>query len=280
VKTNDIAKIQTICTRLLAELDRICRNGGITYYMIAGTLLGAVRHNGFIPWDDDVDVAMPRRDYEKFKKIAPNQLTATTVLQTWENDSGFSGFMVRLVDINTILDEKRKQDLGVKQTGVSIDIFPLDDTARECGFLLTLQHALFKIFNEFSVTKRFVWRRASVKRKILIMVLSPFFWIMPDCRKLTDAVMQWQNSSHSKYYIYMGTHYHYKHYLSPKSAWGKGVDLEFNGHTFRAPDSYFRMLEKWYGKDYMQIPPKEKQKSGHCFKLTILNQGTISRNGE
>ena len=114
---------------IVKELDRICKKHGLKYVMDFGTLLGAVRHEGFIPWDDDMDFSMLRADYEKLKEIAPAELPEYYFLQTPYNDGIMANFL-KIRDSRTTAIEFFQLDPGVNQ-GISIDIFPMDDVPED-----------------------------------------------------------------------------------------------------------------------------------------------------
>ena len=114
---------------IVKELDRICKKHGLKYVMDYGTLLGAVRHEGFIPWDDDMDFSMLRKDFEKLKEIAPKELPEYYFLQTPYNDGIMANFL-KIRDSRTTAIEFFQLDPGVNQ-GISIDIFPMDDVPED-----------------------------------------------------------------------------------------------------------------------------------------------------
>ncbi len=109
---------------MLQEIDKICRHYHIRYYLAGGTLLGAVRHQGFIPWDDDIDIAMPREDYEQFIKIMSHKKHPIYKLLAIECTKGYPYTFAKVVDTRTRLVEEIGKDLH--QMGVFIDIFPID----------------------------------------------------------------------------------------------------------------------------------------------------------
>lgn len=117
---------QLIMLDMLKELDRICRKYDIPYFLFWGTLLGAIRHDGFIPWDDDLDVAMLRKDYLRLMKVLPSELTEDIALQSNDTDSNYFYFLAKLRHKKSFLEKEPFAD-GFSERGIFIDIFPLDN---------------------------------------------------------------------------------------------------------------------------------------------------------
>ena len=116
---------QMVMLEMVKVLDSICKKYDIPYFLYGGTLLGAIRHNGFIPWDDDLDVAMLRNDYKRLLKVLPDELPEHIVLQTNDTDKNYFFFVGKLRDKRSFLDEGGF-DSVFKERGIFIDIFPLD----------------------------------------------------------------------------------------------------------------------------------------------------------
>jgi len=124
-------EIHKIQFEMALEVKRICQNHNIEYFLIAGTLLGAVRHKGFIPWDDDLDIGMLRIDYNKFISLAPIEMDKKYVLQTWDTDPGFALPSAKLRKSGTKYIERNSQKANI-HNGIFIDIFPFDNAPRVC----------------------------------------------------------------------------------------------------------------------------------------------------
>ena len=120
-----IKDVQIVCLEILKEIDRICKQNGILYWMEGGSMLGAVRHHGFIPWDDDLDIAMFRDDYNRFLEIASKELKENYFLQTHQTDPEYPLFYAKVRKNNTFIDERSYQDLNIHK-GIFVDIFPVD----------------------------------------------------------------------------------------------------------------------------------------------------------
>ena len=119
----NIKDLQNVELEILLEVDRICKKHGVKYFLVSGTLLGAVRHKGFIPWDDDIDICMPVSDYRKFCKIAQEELGENFFFQSYETDF-YDRWFAKIRKNNTTCIEKVYENSRLHQ-GVWIDIFPL-----------------------------------------------------------------------------------------------------------------------------------------------------------
>ena len=155
----DIDLLHQIDLKILKEILKICDKYKLVYYMIGGTMLGAIRHKGFIPWDDDIDLGLPRDDYEKFLEVAPKELSANLKLVNYKTDSNYQYYITRILDLNTEVIEERIGNNN-KYTHASIDIFPIDGTPnnfilRKIYFFRVMYHrALMSLCYKDSIDKK------------------------------------------------------------------------------------------------------------------------------
>ena len=124
--SKEMKKVWAVELDLLAEFDRVCRKHNLRYLATGGTLLGAVRHQGYIPWDDDLDIEMLREDYLKLLKVLPSELPDNYALQTNETDPGYFFTYAKLRDKRSTLSEVNHYDRIFRYKGIYIDIFPLE----------------------------------------------------------------------------------------------------------------------------------------------------------
>lgn len=140
-----LRKVQLTQLEIAKEIRRVCEENGIRYYLAAGTFLGAVRHGGFIPWDDDMDIGMLREDYEKFCRIAPEKLKPEYTFQNWYTDPNYSLPFGKVLKRNTLyLEGKKSRQL--KENGFYVDIFPVDNVPQEKESREKLAAELLKIY--------------------------------------------------------------------------------------------------------------------------------------
>lgn len=257
----EIYESQQISLEILLEFRRVCETLGLRYYLTAGTLLGAVRHKGFIPWDDDIDVAMPRKDYDVFVREGQKLLGEGLFLQDYHSEPNFPRYYAKICKNETTVLIPAEQGLPIHR-GVFIDIFPLDlcpenDHMAKAFFKMMelIKCALFFRIDNTFVCKyrkrymRFLWSclcRCPNKRLYLLWKIV---------RQGAERI-----SAGERFCTVDGSHGFPAE--SYRAEWfSQTVELEFEGHSFPAPGGWEKLLENMYG-DYM-TPPPEEDRQGH-----------------
>ena len=262
--SDKMKKIWKVELSLLAEVDRICKKYGFRYFLVHGSLLGAVRHKGFIPWDDDLDIAMPRKDYDGFLKAAEKELAAPLSLHTPETEKDmFWGGFARVRNAMTTGIEAR--DLNHKgNLGIWIDILPLDvctmDEAlfekkkkeiRRCHRLL-----LAKIYGNdypsYSDMKPCQWK--------MYKILSCFYSHDRLCRMLDRAMRRYTDKDSEDVAFFSG---YYMHRRLNAADFQSVSFLEFEQQQVPVPAGYDNYLFMSMGKDYRKYPPEDERKPKH-----------------
>lgn len=256
----DLRTLQRSILDIALEFRRICDKHGLKYFLIGGTLLGAVRHGGFIPWDDDMDVGMLREDYEKFLQVCPQELGEDFFLQTHGTDPSYAFCFAKIRLNGTTLAE----DYAVhseQHNGVYLDIFPYDDMPQ--GKLQQKLHylmykcvkwaALGKTDYAFVETKK---RRFAACMKVLFFPFSEDTLI-----RMLDRICTMHNREDAEYCVNMGGAYNYNEFTR-KANLTELTTLDFEGYGFLAPTNYRELLAQMYG-DYMKLPPVEKRGDQH-----------------
>lgn len=271
---SDIRKLQLIELNILKEVASLCDKHHLTYYLSEGTLLGAIRHGGFIPWDDDVDVCMPREDYETFIKIAPNEMPdGYTSCQ--ENDTGIWGTL-RVSDTN----HKIRRILNEEELHlfVSVDIFPIDGLPsgklqQQFHWInVMLRYCLFRAAKVDRIDKRkkhSFFFQAAVK----IAALLPMGKLVDEkkaLQRLTDTLKKYSFSNSDAvmnfYSEYSKKGIRVPSTVMPKPCFGHGRGALFEGEHFIVPTEAEKVLEREYG-DYMTPPPVDERKPKHQITL-------------
>lgn len=253
-----IEEIHQIDLKIFKEFKKICDENNLKYYVIGGTFLGAVRHKGFIPWDDDMDIAMPRNDFEKFKKIYNKYLPKNMSLITFENNEKYRYYLPRIVDLNTEIIEKRYSKLNEK-SHLFIDIFPIDGTPNNS--IIRKIYYLRILFNRMLVSWYYIdtidpSRKRTKFEKILIFLgnVLPTKKMINPKRKLKkiDNMMKKYEMSKSKYSGTIMGAYRTKE-IVPTEYFGKPTYYDFEDIQVFGPEKYDEYLTHMYG-NYMEIP--------------------------
>lgn len=263
--------IHNILLGYLLEVDRICRKHGIKYFLAGGTLLGAVRHNGFIPWDDDADVMMLREDYEKFLSVAQSELPANIFLHTPQTDKLNHCVFTKLRINNTMFSTKYTSQFPDMHNGIFFDVLSHDQTANsKLGRKIHLQLTLLTrslVFNKWHKRKINNGHKIqSAVANVLKVILPMRFleWSQYKC-------IRWFENKKDAKYLYDGMGRNVYNGAFPK-AWLKDIIYwEFEGHRFPIPKEYDNYLRYLYG-NYTDIVPAGDRQTSHSIVIMDLGQ--------
>lgn len=260
---------QMLMVSILKDVDNICEKHNLKYFLDAGTLLGAIRHKGFIPWDDDMDIGMLREDYEKFLKIAKQELPNHLFLQTFESDKYYDIYQVpcKVRYNGTILIEKAIGENEKMHNGVYIDIFPYDSLPKY-NFVYKIQRAISRIILQSFVRLRDIPKKLTYKNKITFSfykIITKIFTAKKR-RKFFNFLIKW-NDINSKYMGY-GVDTAWSEYVYKKQDYFDLIKLEFEGEHFYGPKNADAILTALYG-DYMTLP-KEEDRVWHAKEIKKL----------
>lgn len=236
---------------LLIFLDQLCRDNGIKYWLDGGTLLGAVRHKGFIPWDDDIDVGMLREDAEKFVRVAEMNLPPHLALQTRKTASDYY-YCVRLYDKNSFLVGKDGiHDLNYSGVGIDIFVFvPYPSVCLPVVKYVTRKICISKIY--FNGMRQINWKQ--IIKYILFQVRYYLFWLVWLVFRFFPRNRYLSNEPINNVYGIV----HRVKDIYPLSC------IEFEGLFFSVPANTDGYLKDLYG-DYRELPPVEKRKMSHTL---------------
>lgn len=232
----------------------VCERLNLRYYLLGGTLLGAVRHKGFIPWDDDIDVGMPRADYEIFLEKAQALLPEKYFVQSNRVEKEFPYNYAKIRDVETTYLESSVAHLSICH-GAFIDVFPLDfypDADKEKDFFKKKVNLTRRIENVFGGVYKRVWWK-----KIICFLLAPMSLqkALEEREKLyLSATDKGRTANYSGAWG--------EKEIVPTEWYGEGSVLEFEGLSVRAPKEYEKWLTQVYG-EYMKLPPEEKRVGHH-----------------
>ncbi|PQP84598.1 hypothetical protein C0Q44_08590 [Paenibacillus sp. PCH8] len=268
--SEEVKKLWAVEMDLIDRLKEVCDRHNLTYYMSGGTLLGAVRHQGFIPWDDDADFLMPRKDYEKLKLVAAKEFTEPYFLQTEESDPGlYLGGFARLRNSHTT--NITYAHMSCKANfGIWIDISILDFLAEDKS-KRKIQVNRIRFFQRLMYAKTF-------KRKEGLLELSDFHWFLfklgtKMCSRSWISKQLKAASSSCEYSKFVTSFaYHADQYfpIELETVDFKDVTpMNFQTMLLPAPVGFKNYLYLKYGREYMDLPPEEERKPAHIGVLSI-----------
>lgn len=250
---DELAQAKLVMLKLLRVFDDICRKNNLNYWLDGGTLIGAIRHNGFIPWDDDIDVAMLYDDYERFIKLALQELPDDVFLQTGKSDKEYPLFFAKLRDKYSTYEEENVARLHCHK-GIFMDIFPMD-YVKHSGTQRNLKLFLHgtNYTDLHSPIKSFVQRTIGrFNRKMILSLKWPVFHCL---NKMFHT--DYQNASKLAYCMEVNEVFQYsKESIFPLK------EKVFEGYTFFVPANYDAYLREYFG-DYMQLPPEDQRNVHH-----------------
>lgn len=261
-------ELQKKLLEILVPAVEICNKLDLKYYLVCGSALGAAKYQGFIPWDDDMDIGLPRADYERFLQEAPALLPEGLFLQNYRTDPAFPHCFSKLRNSNTTLIEYGVEHLDINH-GIYIDIFPLDGYPAQKWkqTLFDLRKKVFRWKQCCALGKN--WKpKVEIRNKVfrllgyhkrtaktLAQMDKLFSRYSPDTSEVWCNHGNWQG----------------KREYAPRWHYGAGTELTFEGLTVRVPENYDAYLTQKYG-DWRSDPPKEKQASHHSYKVCDVHR--------
>lgn len=265
-----LRELQLVELEILREFVRLCLANGLRYYLAYGTLLGAVRHRGFIPWDDDIDVAMPREDYERFAAICRAGLPGALRWQSYATESEYPVWFGKLIREDTVLRQAMSEHLPISQS-VFIDVFPLDGLAGRRLEVL-VQRGIVRLSR--------LRLGVALKRTPLNRFLVQSTRIVPHrvVVALVDAMAGRYPSRRATRWLCGGGPYGHARQSFPSHWFGTGTELVFEDMVVVGPACWDEILTQLYG-DYRTPPPKSSQVSHHEVTEVRLAPGHPTGDG-
>lgn len=265
--TQLLRKLQMIELEMLIEVDRICKKYDIQYTIIGGTLLGAVRHGGFIPWDDDADVAMLRPEYEKFCNACQKELDQKRFyFQNMDITQGYRWGYAKIRRKGTLFLREHQENMPYKQ-GVFLDIFPIDGTPDNI-WLRKIHN--FKCF----CVRKILWAAVGqyTAKNIFEKTIYKILYKIPEktVKKWYRNLILHKNANNTKVVRTLTYPAHGKLCGYYRRWFAQTSPIEFEGHVFSGVKDYKGWLTYEFG-DYMKIPPKNKQKAHPVTAIKLVN---------
>jgi len=251
---SELRKLQLKMLGILEIVTEICDRNNIEYWLSGGTLLGAARHGGFIPWDDDIDIELLRPDYKKLLKVLHEELPSDLYLQT-PADKGYRLLFSKVRDKYSVVYEEDDDLNNYSEKGIYIDIFPEERSYKWLKNIVDFFYG--RAYRRIKRGMPFRSVRFCYEYSVSLL-LYPIGFILMQLARAICAVTKPDNILHS-YGIGNTTNHDIK-YLFPQSK------IAFEGRMFSAPRNVDAYLTKQYG-DYMKIPPEERR-AIHFLKVT------------
>ena len=261
--TIDIKQLKAIQLDIMDHFHKWCIENDITYFITAGTLIGALRHNGYIPWDDDIDVVMLRPDYEKMLKLFPKD--GRYRLYSIERDPSCIYAYAKVYDFDTLMIEGNEK--AHPKIGVNIDIFPLDSVTDnyEDGKKLKKQ---LQLLNDILGVKQLDKANRGLVKNVTVAVLRaissffPYSWLV---KQIIRGSKKYVENTDSRYIVNAVIHAKGEREILEREWFKDTVELEFEGRKYLAPIGADQYMRRLFG-NYMQLPPEDKRVSHHRFK--------------
>lgn len=260
-----LEEMREIQIDILKHVAAICHENKLQYYLVYGTLLGAVRHSGFIPWDDDIDIALPRDDFDRLESICRVQLPEQYRWVDYKDNFKIANNIAKVCDRQTVLIEESRVDYQVP-LGVYIDIFPIDGVPGN-SIVRELHYGRAQFLKMLITLNALNNSRARSLPKKLIIALVQRLMSESSVKRihisLEKAIRQYEYDSSDEVCSYLGAWGRKE--VFPKAWIGEGTTVEFEGLQLSAFAEYDRYLSRVYG-DYWRLPPLEERKSHHAYK--------------
>ncbi len=261
-KQISLGEIHGIELGIMDYVHEVCEENQIKYYLVGGTLIGAIRHKGFIPWDDDMDLFMPREDYEHFKQVLKEKPSEKFFFLNEDTEKNYYSFG-KMIDTRTRLIEKDK-DIQPSNMGVCIDIFPVDGIPFEPKDALKHYKSIKRIDK---LRMQYAYKRVPPTSNIIRWCYRGMVWIMARIcgikwlnKKEKQLLSKYQYNGSKMVCNYFGA-YGIRETV-PKAFLSERCLVEFEGRRYYTTKNYDDFLKIIYG-DYMQLPPAEKRVAKH-----------------
>lgn len=263
VMTNEeTIKLKKIQLEMLIDFDKVCKKHNLNYFLFGGTLLGAVRHGGYIPWDDDIDVVMPRDDLDKLEQIAQREFNDNYFFQNVNTDINYPLGIYKLRKNNTLFVEMAAGNNS--HNGIYIDIFPLDKVDASDVAKIDKRSKKIKLLTTVISYKCGFDYNFKFKTKFLCSIISLLG--LKHLKRVRHKLMTLDNNRDDiKTYTVYPSNYGWKKQLLEYDIYFPPSQISFEGVMFNAPNNTTDYLKNVYG-DYMRLPPEEKRVPSHRIR--------------
>ncbi|MDD7409785.1 LicD family protein [Fusobacterium gastrosuis] len=249
----DLREFQVRLLKMLLEIDNILKKNNIKYFLVGGSVLGAVRHKGFIPWDDDIDIGLYREDFEKLEDILTEQLPESLLYYKIGESKYKNSPVGHIYDIT-------KEEEGFEKYPV-IDFFPIDNVPD--SKILRKVQKFFSLLYHFTINRKIPENRGGKIKKLMqiVLVLSPSI-LLDFFQEVSKKIITFWNKKETKDICSLFGMKYYEKEIMPKIYIGTPKIHEFEGYNIPIPENWDKYLTHLYG-DYMQLPPENERIPHH-----------------
>lgn len=259
INLDEIRKIQVT---ILDEVAEFCERKNLRYFLGYGTLLGAIRHHGYIPWDDDIDIIMPRPDYEKLVDSFNNENSQFRIYSQ-ETDVDYHLPFAKVANEKTVLHERIDV---IFEIGVNIDVFPLDGfSSKESERIKDVKK--IKVLRDILNLKLISIRKDRALTKNLIILLGKIFLWLVDYRTIISKIKEYavKHSFNTSHFVGCAVWNYGHREIMNRNIFMDLTYVQFENQLYHAPKDYHKYLENLYD-DYMTLPPMEERKTHHDYR--------------
>lgn len=260
---------QQAVAKVMAQIHDLCQQLHLKYFLTYGTLIGAIRHQGYIPWDDDLDIMMPRQDYEVLLDYFLTHAKELTPLKLFSNRNNpdYPYMIARICDCRYEIETDNEKDCGM---GAFVDIYPMDGVGNTLAGASAKVRKASAYASMCFLSTRLRCEKGNTRSKLRLLIKLPAFLIAKlmgkryFMRKLEKCAKQCDSDSRYIACIVWGGLG--ENCVHPAEWFEDSVDVPFEGYTFKAPKGYDALLRQIYG-DYMQLPPEEDRIAHHFYRI-------------
>jgi lipopolysaccharide cholinephosphotransferase len=268
ISGEELRKVQLVQLRILKELHRICVKYNIKYFLSDGTLIGAVRHHGFIPWDDDLDVGMLREEYERFCCVCKDELPGEYFLQNMDTDPGYAAPFAKLMLNGTEWIEHSHVKCE-KHNGINIDIFPYDCIPFNKTKQIWHHRVFIILYYACRLKKRYIHDiNVTAKKFLIVFILSHLFPYNILSKLLKKTIVKYNYLNETDNCIVTKFGGSYSKNQNPKTAFTNLILAGFEDSLFYIPAAFDSVLKNLFG-DYITIPPESERPYHNIASYTL-----------
>lgn len=253
--------LQSVILSIAKDIDTLCHRNSIEYYLLGGSCIGAIRHEGFIPWDDDLDIIMTKENYTRFIQVCKEQLDQSKY-QVQEGLKDWPMYFSKIRLKGTYLHEPEDDYAADDMHGIYVDIFCLDNVP-DNNIVARIQYFLAKYYLCYQLGQR-KYNKTSIKKKLMITLSSPMK--IAFIRKLIIRFIEQFNKQETQRVGFYYGRTRFKTAITPRCIYGNPKYVKFEDTQLPVPEHYHEYLTQMFG-DYMKLPPVEQRHGLHLISV-------------